>query len=78
MTKDERFLIEIYRASQLSAHEGKEINPIPLAQKLGYKELLLKNILKGLRQANLIKIYGPEEIVLTERGIAVACSLLGS
>jgi Mn-dependent DtxR family transcriptional regulator len=73
MTKDERFLIELYRALKGS---NRLINPLEIAKRLNYKENLTKNILKGLRQANLIKIYGPEEIELTERGIEVARSLL--
>ena len=73
MTKDERFLIEVYRA-HLAGQE--EINPHLIAQKLGIKEIPTNEILKGLRQANFIKIYGPEEIVLTERGIELARSLL--
>jgi Mn-dependent DtxR family transcriptional regulator len=77
MTKDERFLIEIYKASQASKEPDEEINPVPIAKKLGYKEHLTKELLKGMRQANLIKIYSPEAIILTERGREVARSLLG-
>lgn len=73
MTKDERFLIELYKT--LAA--GREtVNPTAIAKKLGYKEVETREILKGLGQANLIKIYSPEELVLTERGIEVARSLL--
>jgi Mn-dependent DtxR family transcriptional regulator len=76
-TKDERFLIELYRAV-LSSHDPEgSVNPIPIAKRLGYKENLTKNILKGLRQANLIVIYGPEEVLLTSRGVDVAHSLIG-
>jgi Mn-dependent DtxR family transcriptional regulator len=76
MTKDERFLLEILRASQaLSEHDGC-VNPLQIAKKLGYKENLTKEILKGLRQANLIKIFGTEEIALTDRGKEVASALL--
>lgn len=76
MTKDERFLIEIYRTIKASGNFNNSINPLQIAKKQGYKELLMKEILKGLRQANLIKIYGPEEITITERGIVVAQSLM--
>ncbi len=76
MTKDERFLIDLYRALKASGKLENSINPMQMAQKRGYKELLAKNILKGLRQANLIKFLSPEEIVLTTRGIDVARDLL--
>lgn len=76
MTKDERFLIEIFRIFQANKDPETPINPLTIAKKLGYKENLTKEILKGLRLANLIKIYGPEEIILTERGHEVARSLL--
>jgi len=78
MTKDERFLIELYRASQAAGSPDVEINPLPIAKKLGYKEHLTKELLKGLCKANLIKAYGPEEIVVTERGQEVARALLSS
>ena len=74
MTKDERFLIELYRAAQAAE---VVVNPVPLAKKLGYKENLTKELLKGLRQANLVKIISPQEVELTERGVQVARALLG-
>lgn len=76
MTKDERFLIELYHALKMSGDLENSINPMEVAKQHGYKELLAKNILKGLRQANLIKIYGPEEIIMTERGVLVVHALL--
>jgi Mn-dependent DtxR family transcriptional regulator len=76
MTKDERFLIELYRAVIAAGDPEGSVNPKQIANKLGYKENLTKEILKGLRQANLVKIYSPEEVVLTERGLGVARSLL--
>lgn len=78
MTKDERFLVELYRTLNSSGNLEAGINPQQLAKKLGYKELLTKDILKGLRQANFIIIDGPEEIAITQRGIDVARSLLSS
>jgi Mn-dependent DtxR family transcriptional regulator len=76
VTKDERLLIELFRAWEALKDPEASINPIPIAKRLGYKEIQTKEMLKGLRQANLIKIYSPEEIVLTERGCDVARSLL--
>jgi Mn-dependent DtxR family transcriptional regulator len=76
VTKDERFLIELYRATLASSAAEKIVDPSQIAKKLGYKENLTKEILKGLRQANFIKIYSPQEVLLTERGEEVARTLL--
>lgn len=73
MTKDERFLIELYRL--LEGKSDRTIDPHRVAVVLGYKEHLMKNILKGLMQANLVKRYSPDEVGLTARGIDVARSL---
>lgn len=74
MTKDEKFLITLYRHVQ-----GKEegiYNPRLLAKELGWTDHLLNNVLKGLMQANLVKRYSPEEIGLTSRGLEVAEGLV--
>ena len=76
MTKDERLLVELFRAAQASGDLEGLINPQEIAKKLGYREVLIKNILKGLRQANFIKIYNSEEVVVTEQGRALVDSLL--
>lgn len=73
MTKDERFLVELYK--ELKENLDGTIDPHIIAKKLGLKDHLLKNILQGLIQANLVKRYSPDEIGLTERGIGVAESL---
>ncbi len=77
MTKDERFLIEIYKALQAAGNLEGSVNPQKIAKKLGFREVLLREIIKGLAKANFIKSYGPEEITLTEGGRALARSLLG-
>lgn len=74
MTKDERFLIEIYR--KLKESDRETCNPEDIALELGYNTRLMNNILKGLMQANLVKRYTPDEITLTPRGFEVARSLL--
>lgn len=73
MTKDERFLVELYR--ELNGDVDKTCDPHQLAQELNYNEHLTKNILKGLMQANLVKSYSPDEVGLTQRGLEVAQSL---
>lgn len=73
MTRDERFLIGLYEF--LLDSEGA-IPPMHIAKPLGYNEKLTKNILRGLCQANLVKMSGPDAISLTSRGREVARSLL--
>jgi hypothetical protein len=75
MTKDERLLLEFYKAALASGDPEASINPKPIIQRLGYKELLVKDILKGLAKANFIKIFSPEEIVVTENGSKLARTL---
>lgn len=75
MTKDERFLIALYKKIQTSPSD-EWINPHPIGKSLGYQDHLLNNILRGLAQANLIKQEGPEAVKLTTRGEAVVKSLL--
>ncbi len=72
MTKDERFLIEVYKA-KLAGQES--VDPAQIAKKLGYKANLTKEILKGLQQANFVKALSPEELIITEHGEELARSL---
>jgi hypothetical protein len=76
MTKDERLLVEFFKVAAASGNPDEGINPQPIIKRLGYKELLSKDILKGLAKANFIKIYGPEEIVVTPGGQTLARMLL--
>lgn len=74
MTKDEKFLITLYRHVQ--GREETTYNPRLLAKEMGWNDHLLNNVLKGLMQANLVKRYSPEEIGLTSRGLEVAEGLV--
>ncbi len=76
MTKDERFLLELFKAAEASGNPDEAVNPQPIIKRLGYKELLIKDIVKLLAKANFIKVYGPQEIVVTENGRNLAKSLL--
>ena len=69
MTKDERFLLEMYRKLETL---DDTLDPYQLAKDLGYSERLTQNILRGLCQANFIKKYDEDEVGLTERGIELA------
>ena len=76
MTKDERFLIEIFQAIQATPNAQGAADPRQIAKKLGYKEVLTYEIIKGLRKANFIKMNSEEQVVLTERGELLARTLL--
>ncbi|MCH9627449.1 MAG: hypothetical protein S4CHLAM2_10890 [Chlamydiales bacterium] len=69
MTKDERFLFELYRQLQQSGMDT--FDPHKIAETLGYNERLTKNILNGLMRANLVKRYNEDEVGLTPRGLEV-------
>lgn len=75
MTKDERFLVEMYRKMSES---GETIDPYQVGKGLGYNDHLITNILKMLMQANLVKRYDPHSVALTVRGQEVARSMAKS
>ena len=72
MTRDERFLKEIYKIHQKGK---KRINPQKLGAVLGLSERQIASILRGLMRSNLVKRLGPDEIGLTPRGEEVALTL---
>ncbi len=73
MTKDERYLVEVYKSVKTPTEctSAKSIT-----DKLGFKEKLTQNILRGLMQANLVKWCDADQICLTDRGVKVVQSLL--
>ncbi|NGX54473.1 MAG: hypothetical protein KR126chlam2_00084 [Chlamydiae bacterium] len=74
MTKDERFLREIYKKLQA----GEEtVNPFDIGHDLSFTNHQIINILRGLMQANLVKRFTSEEVALTPRGQEVAVTLVG-
>jgi Mn-dependent DtxR family transcriptional regulator len=73
MTKDERLLLELFKAAP--RNPNTPFNPKPVIKRLGYKEHIVKEIFKGLAKANLIKVFSPNEILVTEGGRALARSL---
>lgn len=75
MTKDERFLLQIYKHLQSHHNLDGVVDPEVIRKELNFTDHLLKNILKGLMQANLVRRYSNEEIGLTERGKEVAKQL---
>lgn len=75
MTKDEKLLLEIYKKIREKGDFNSSVDPLPIGKELGYKDHLIKNILRGLMQANLLKKYSENEIALTERGKELAKEL---
>ena len=72
MTKDERFLAEIYR---LLGDMEESVDPYQVGEKLGYSKHVTTNILQMLMQANFVKRYKPHQVTLTARGRQVAKSI---
>lgn len=72
MTKDEKLLVEIYKALQKS----ETADPYALGEKLGFREKLVGNIVRLLQQANFVKQHAPNEVILTPHGINLAKSLI--
>lgn len=74
MTRDERFLVELFLLTQNSIDEG--IDSLEVGKKLGYKEKLIYNILRGLMQANFVKRVDDDAIKLTPQGLALVKDLM--
>ncbi len=73
MTKDEKYLVELYRRLQDDL-EGS-YDPLLLAKELKFSDRLVQNILRGLMQANFVKYTSSKKISLTDRGCELAQSL---
>jgi Mn-dependent DtxR family transcriptional regulator len=67
-TPDERFLIKLYKTALAHGDPQTPLDFRPIAKELGQKETAMKNIIKHLAQANLLKKVGEYEVHLTERG----------
>ncbi len=74
MTRDERFLIQVYKMTH--AVKVKDISPEKVGASLAYSERLIKNILRGLMQANFLRRTHGENIQLTEQGLELIKSLI--
>lgn len=74
MTKDELFVKELYKHLK----EQETVDPFLVGRRLGYSERQVKNILRGLMQANFVKRFAEGEVALTSLGEELARSLLKS
>ncbi|NGX61605.1 MAG: hypothetical protein K940chlam9_01092 [Chlamydiae bacterium] len=73
MTKDEKYLTELYRLVEGSPERG--VDPACVGSNLGYSDRQTKNILKGLMKANFVVYHNSDEVALTSRGLSLAQSL---
>ncbi len=76
MTRDEKFLLELFKESKGSSREKTGIDPDHISKKLGLSERQTKTILRWLFQANIIKTLEGNQIYLTSHGESVARSLI--
>lgn len=67
-TPDERFLIAVYKTAMKGGDPFQAVNCRGVARSIGLKETALKNIMKHLAQANLIKKVAEDTVYLTQRG----------
>lgn len=67
-TPDERFLIKLYETAMGQGDPHAFIDYRGIAKAIGQKETAIKNIIKHLAQANLIKKADDTTVYLTERG----------
>jgi hypothetical protein len=74
-TLDEKFIVRLFR---MAMKEGDPSSPLPIqaiAKSVGCKEVALKNVIKHLAQANLIRKLSNDSICLTPRGCDLALEL---
>ena len=67
-TPDERFLAKVYETAMQSGDPFLLVDYRGIARAIGLKETALKNIIKHLAQANLVKKDGETTLNLTQRG----------
>jgi hypothetical protein len=74
-TLDEKFLLRLFHMA-MKQGDPSSILPIQaIARQVGCKEVALKNVIKHLAQANLIRKLGDDSICLTPRGCDLALEL---
>jgi len=67
-TPDERFLMKLYEVASAKGDPCAEVDFRPVAKAVGQKETAIKNIIKHLAQANLLKKTDETTVHLTTRG----------
>lgn len=77
-TPDERFLIKLYQTAMAGGDPHAILDYRGIAKSLGQKEIAIKNIIKHLAQANLLKKVDETTVHLTERGCDFVLDALDS
>lgn len=67
-TPDEKFLVKLYQTAMQSGDPYLPLDYRGIAKMLGQKETAMKNIIKHLAQANLVKKVDETTLHLTPRG----------
>lgn len=75
-TPDEKFLIELYQMVHEKEDPFTAVDCREIGTRLRQKQTALKNIIKHLAQANLIKKLDEMMIVFTQRGWDFVCDEL--
>jgi Mn-dependent DtxR family transcriptional regulator len=75
MTPDEKFMIKLYEVASQSGDPRRPVNYKSVAKMIGLKETAVKNIVKHLAQANLVKKIDEIMLSLTERGCNLVLEL---
>lgn len=76
-TKDEHFVLWLYRLAKEAGDPEMALNRYEVGQKIGLHPRGVNAICKLLVQANFIKKVGEEEVRLTPHGLKLAERLLG-
>jgi len=77
MTPDEKFMIKLYEVAKKGGDPRRPVNYQTVAKSIGLKETAVKNIVKHLAQANLIKKIDETTLLLTDRGCALVLEITG-
>jgi Mn-dependent DtxR family transcriptional regulator len=78
MTPDERFMVKLYEEANRNGNPTRPINYQAIGKAIGLKVTALKNIVKHLAQANLVRKIDETTLLLTERGCALAAEISSS
>jgi Mn-dependent DtxR family transcriptional regulator len=76
-TKDENYVLWLYRLAQESGDLENSFDRYVIGQKAGINPKAVNAICKLLIQANFIKKAGEEQVKLTKNGEQLAIRLLG-
>jgi Mn-dependent DtxR family transcriptional regulator len=77
MTPDEKLMLKLYELAMKEGDPHTPVEAMQAARAIGVKETALKNIIKHLAQANLVKKIDDTTVYLTTRGCDFALEMQG-